>query len=107
MDEVSAASSDVVRDPEGWLAQNAADVRRVARRVARRRGLRPQASAALEADLLARLIEDDHRVLRQFGASVDITTYLAVVTARLLVEQRAGVHRPANGNESGPTAASK
>jgi hypothetical protein len=91
MDEVSQTSSDVVRDPETWLAQNAAVVSLVARRVASHRGLRPQASAALEADLLARLIEDDHRVLRQFGGGAAIRTYLAVVTARLLLGQRAGV----------------
>ncbi len=82
------ASSEVLGDPQAWLAQNAAGVCLIARRVAEQRGLRQNASAALAAGLLARLVEDDYRVLRQYGGTATITTYLAVVTTRLLLEQR-------------------
>lgn len=90
---VSDASSEVLSDPASWLSQNVAVVCQIARRVAEHRGLRQNASAALAAGLLARLVEDDYRVLRDYGGTAAITTYLAVVATRLLFEQRAASTR--------------
>lgn len=94
MDEVSLASSDVLRDPEAWLTQNVALVCHIARRVADHQGLRQNAYAALAAALLGRLVEEDHRVLRHYRGTADVTTYLAVVATRLLFEQRTAATGP-------------
>lgn len=94
MGEVSAESIEPLGDPGSWLSQNVAVVCHIARRVAEHRGLRQNASAALAAGLLARLVEDDYRVLRQYGGTATITTYLAVVTTRLLLEQRLAAASP-------------
>ena len=81
-------SCDRVRDPGAWLAVNAGAVIQVARRVARHRGLHPEASDALESRVLARLAQDDFQVLRRYGGGADIETYVAVVATRLLLDQR-------------------
>jgi hypothetical protein len=89
MGEVSAESSEPLGDPGSWLSQNVAVVCHIARRVADHQGLRQNAYAALATTLLARLVEEDHRVLRHYRGTADLTTYLAVVATRLLLEQRA------------------
>lgn len=97
MGEVLGESRGVLGDPGSWLSQNVVVVCCIARRVAAHRGLRQNASAALAAGLLVRLVENDYRVLSQYGGTATITTYLAVVTTRLLLEQRvasAGPHKP-------------
>lgn len=82
-------SCDRVRDPGAWLAEHAGAVIQVARRVARHRGLQPEASDALESRVLARLAQDDYQVLRRCGGGADIETYVAVVATRLLLDQPA------------------
>ncbi len=94
MGHFQVASSEVLGDPEAWLSQNVAVVCHIARRVAERQGLHPKASEALAAGLLARLVEDDHRVLRRYRDTAGITTYLAVVATRLLFAQRTAATGP-------------
>ena len=89
-DVTGVAPREVLRDPRAWLEANACAVNHVARRVARSRGLRDDASEALESAVRARLAEDDYEVLRRYRGEADIQTYLAVVASRLLLDQRPG-----------------
>lgn len=87
-DVKGGAPRDLVRDPRAWLEANVRAVNHVARRVAKSRGLRREASEQLETAVLARLAADDYQVLRSFRGGAHIQTYLAVVASRLLLERR-------------------
>lgn len=86
-------SGEIAREPGIWLWDNAEVVRHAARRVARIRGLSGDAVGALELAVIARLVEDDFRVLRCYSGTAAIDTYLAVVAARVLVDQRSRFER--------------
>jgi hypothetical protein len=92
-DTGGANSSDISRTPGAWLWDNAEAVRRAASRVASGRGLSDDAAGALELAVIARLVDDDFRVLRCYSGGAAIDTYLAVVAARVLLDQRSELGR--------------
>ncbi len=88
MTHLSFGVPAVIREPRVWLEDNTPLVSRVVSQVARHRRLPAQETNELLSGVLAHLVEDDYRVLRQFRGTSNLTTYLCVVVARVLLDSR-------------------
>lgn len=75
-------------DPRAWLEANVARIAQVVACAARRRRLSDQDREELLSILWTHMARDDYRVLRSFRGSSGITTYLTVVTERLVLDLR-------------------
>ena len=73
-------------NPHLWLESHLDLVRRVVHGLARARRLAHQDRDELLSMVCARLIHDDYRALRQFRGGCRITTYLTILTRRVLLD---------------------
>ncbi len=94
--------------PRAWLEDNTPLLRTVVRQVARARKLSDADREELFSMVCARLVQDDYRALRRFKGRSRITTYLNVLTRRVLLDWQIstwGKWRPsARARALGPTA---
>lgn len=108
MSQAAPRPVDPSRQPRLWLEQNCGTLRTVVRQVARARKLSDPDRDELFSMVCARLVQDDYRALRGFKGQSRITTYLNVLTRRVLLDWQIstwGKWRPsARARALGPAA---
>lgn len=108
MSKASPRPVDPSLTPRLWLEQNSTTLRTVVRQVARARKLSDVDREELFSMVCARLVQDDYRALRRFKGQSRITTYLNVLTRRVLLDWQIstwGKWRPsARARALGPAA---
>lgn len=108
MSQAAPRPVDPSLNPRLWLERNSATLRTVVRQVARARKLSDLDRDELFSMVCARLVQDDYRALRRFKGQSRITTYLNVLTRRVLLDWQIatwGKWRPsARARALGPAA---
>lgn len=108
MSQASPRPVNPSRHPRRWLELNSGTLRTVVRQVARARKLSDHDRDELFSMVCARLVQDDYRALRRFKGQSRITTYLNVLTRRVLLDWQIsawGKWRPsARARALGPAA---
>ncbi len=80
-------------DYERLFLENLSTVERLARSIALRHRLPPDALEDFAGTVRLKLIEGDYRILREFEGRSSLNTYLTIVISRLFLDYRDGLWR--------------
>ena len=80
-------------DYERLFLENLSTVERLARSIALRHRLPPDALEDFAGTVRLKLIEGDYRILREFEGRSSLNTYLTIVISRLFLDYRDGFWR--------------